>query len=154
MAANVDTSKRPSAASLPSPRESLIFFTDAMLGRRVIPGALRAAGEQVEAHDDNFKQGTPDAEWLVEVGKRGWVVLTKDKRIRYRAVEAAALYRAKVGAFVLTARGDLNGAEIGNIFIKALPAMKKLCATVMPPFIAHVSKDSAVTLVEPKGTGH
>jgi len=149
----VDTSKKQSGANWSSPREPLVFFTDAMLGRRVIPGALRAAGERVEAHDENFKPGTPDSEWLLEVGKRGWVVLTKDKRIRYRPIETAALWRARVRAFVLVARGDLSGAEIGSIFVKALPAMRRFCAEVQPPFIAHVFKDSGVKLVRP-GTVH
>jgi hypothetical protein len=33
---------------------------------------------------------------------------------------------AKVRAFVLTARGDLSGVEIGEIFVKALPRMRIL----------------------------
>jgi hypothetical protein len=75
-------------------------------------------------------------------------VLTKDKNIRYRAIELQALLAAKVRAFVLIARGDLSGAEVGQIFVKALPAMKKLCKTTEPPFIAHVSRDGSVTLVK------
>lgn len=102
----------------------------------------------MEIHDDHFQPATPDAEWLSHVGKLGWVVLTKDQRIRYRAVESAALWRAKVAAFILTAGGDLSGAEIGQIFVKALPEIKKLCAKTAPPFIAHVSKGGAVKLVK------
>ncbi len=75
-------------------------------------------------------------------------MLTKDKHIRYRAVEIHALRAAKVRAFVLTARGDLSGAEVGQIFVKALLAMKKLCVTTSPPFIALVSRDSKVTLIK------
>jgi len=45
----------------------------------------------------------------------GIVVLTKDKHIRYREVEILALLAAKVRAFVLTARGDLSGSEVGQI---------------------------------------
>jgi hypothetical protein len=82
------------------------------------------------------------------VGKRGWAVLTKDKHIRYRAVELHALRAANVRAFVLAARGDLSGAEVGQIFVKALRAMKKLCKTTSPPFIALVSRDSKVTLIK------
>jgi len=36
----------------------------------------------VQPHDDHFAQNTPDAEWLVEVGRRGCVVLTKDMGFR------------------------------------------------------------------------
>jgi hypothetical protein len=38
---------------LPSPPERLVFFIDRSLGRKVIPDALRAAGEEVRIHDDH-----------------------------------------------------------------------------------------------------
>lgn len=148
MAANVDTSKKPSGASLPSPPERLVFFVDRSLGRKIIPDALRAAGEEVRVHDDFFPQDAKDEMWLADVGRKGWVVLTKDKHIRYRALEIQALLSAKTRAFILTARGDLTGAEVGQIFIKAMPAMKKLCGTTAPPFIGRVSRDGSVTLVK------
>ena len=44
-------------------------------------------GESVEIHDDHFAPDAKDEVWLVEVGKRGWIVLTKDDRIRYRVTE-------------------------------------------------------------------
>ncbi|HEV2393428.1 MAG TPA: hypothetical protein VG146_13840 [Verrucomicrobiae bacterium] len=110
--------------------------------------ALRAAGAQVEIHDDHFPQDAQDRAWLANAGKRGWVVLTKDKRLRYCAVETDALMTAKVRAFVLTARGDLSGVEIGRILVNALPAMRKLCATVSPPFVGHVSRDGSVSIVK------
>jgi len=36
--------------------------------------------------------------------------------------------------------------------VKALPRIKKLCATVMPPFIAHVGRDGKVALVMQAGS--
>ncbi|WP_437796354.1 hypothetical protein [Sorangium sp. So ce693] len=57
-------------------REPFTYFVDRSLGRGLVVEALRAAKL---AHDDHFAQNTPDAEWLVEIGRRGWVVLTKDK---------------------------------------------------------------------------
>jgi predicted nuclease of predicted toxin-antitoxin system len=128
--------------------ERLVFFVDRSLGRRIIPGALRDAGEEVRVHDEHFPQNAKDEVWLAEAGKNQWVVLTKDKNIRYRAIEIQALVAAKVRAFVLTARGDLTGAEVGKIFVKALPAMKKLCHSAEPPFIARVSRDGSVTLIK------
>jgi len=132
---------------LTSPPESLVFFVDRSLGRKVIPGALRAAGAAVRVHDDFFPQDAKDQVWLAEVGRHGWIVLTKDKHIRYREVEIQALLAANVGCFILTARGDLSGVEVGQIFVKALPAMKKLCEATARPFIARVSRDGNVTLV-------
>ena len=34
------------------------------------------------------------------------------------------------------------------LFVKALPAMKKLCKTTSPPFIDLVSRDSKITLIK------
>ncbi len=148
MTASADTSKKPSGLNLPSRPEPLVFFVDRSLGRRIVPDALRTAGAQVEIHDDHFPQDAQDQVWLTEAGKRGWVVLTKDKHIRYRTAEIHALITAKLCAFVLTARGDLSGEEIGKIFVKALPAMNKMCAAVSPPFLAHVSRDGIVSIVK------
>jgi predicted nuclease of predicted toxin-antitoxin system len=148
MAASADRSKKQSALNLPSPPEPLVFFVDRSLARRVIPDALRGAGVPVEVHDDHFSQDAQDQLWLAEVGKRGWVVLTKDQHLRYRTVEKNALISAKVRAFVLTARGDLSGAEIGQIFVRALPAIMKLCVMVPSPFVAHVRRDGSVSIMK------
>jgi len=133
---------------LTSPPEPLVFFVDRSLGRNVVAGALRAAGEQIQVHDDHFPQNTPDETWLKEVGQHDWIVLTKDTRIRYRAIETNALCAAKVRAFVLTAKGDLSGTEMAEVFIKALPRIRRLCAKTKPPFIAKVSRDGNVMLIQ------
>ena len=165
MAANEDPSRKPSDASLSLPPEdcaspeeferkveslpgTLVFFIDRSLGRKVISSALREAGEQVRIHDDFFQQDATDEAWLTEAGKNGWVVLTKDKHIRYRANEIRALRAANVRAFVLSARGDLSGAEVSQIFVKALPSIKRLCEETAPPFVALVSRGGTVTLAK------
>jgi hypothetical protein len=114
---------------------------------RYIPHALREAGEDVRVHDDLFPQDAKDSIWLTEAGKRGWVVLAKDTRIRYRAIETNALRSANVRAFVLTAGGDLSGSEMASIFVSALPRMKKLCRKTSPPFIARVTREGNVSLI-------
>jgi hypothetical protein len=111
MAARAKRSKRPSVAGSGSkPPEPLVFFIDRSLGRKIVAQALREIGETVEIHDDHFAPDAKDAEWLLEVGKRGWIVLTKDDRIRYRVTERTAIESATVRAFVLTrfkiCRGD------------------------------------------------
>jgi predicted nuclease of predicted toxin-antitoxin system len=131
---------------LPSPPERLIFFIDRSLGRRVVPNGLRAAGEEVRIHDEHFPQDAKDETWLAAVGRSGWVVLTKDKHIRYRAAEIQVLRAANVRAFVLTSRGDLTGAEVSRIFVKALPAIKRICERAAPPFVALVERTGKVRL--------
>jgi len=82
----------------------------------------------------------------VEVGSRGWIVLTKDDRIRYRVTERTAIVSAQVKAFVLTS-SQLQGTEMAAAFLKALPRIKQLVAGHGPPFIARVSRKGKVSLL-------
>jgi len=47
-------------------------------------GVLRDAGLDVEIHDDHFAPDAKDEEWLSAVGRKQWIVVTRDERIRYR----------------------------------------------------------------------
>ena len=112
--------KLSGASSGQKPPESLTLFLDRSLGKKVVAEALRSAGARVEVHDDHFAQDVDDATWLTAAGRNGWVVLTKDRRIRFRATERQALLEAGVRAFVLTA-GDMDGFSMAAVFVKGLP---------------------------------
>jgi predicted nuclease of predicted toxin-antitoxin system len=138
--------KRSGANSRLKPPKPPVFFIDRSLGKKAVADALRQANLEVHVHDEYFPRDARDEEWLAEVGRRGWVVLTKDTRIRYRAAELAALMRSGVTAFVLTS-GNLRGAEMAEIFLKALPAICRLVARYTPPFVASVTKSGSVSLL-------
>jgi hypothetical protein len=147
MAEEDSTSKKPSAASwlskLPNPPT---FFLDRSLGRLKIAAALRLAGATIEVHDSKFPQDAPDEVWLRAAGENGWVVLTKDKNIRYHSREKATLLVYGVRAFVLTARG-LNADEMPAVFVKALPNIAKVLARESPPFVATITAGDMVNVV-------
>jgi hypothetical protein len=69
---------------------TFVYFTDRDLGKR-FPEILAAAGLNVERHGDHFAPDTPDEVWLEKVGKRGWIALTHDRRIRYKPNERNAV---------------------------------------------------------------
>ena len=147
MAARGTKSKRPSAASSGSkPPEALVFFIDRSLGKKIVAQALREAGEKVEIHDDHFRPDAKDEVWLTEFGSRGWIVLTKDDRIRYRITERTALLSAKVTAFVLTS-AQLQGREMADAFVKAILPIKRLIGKQRAPFLARVSRSGKVSLL-------
>ncbi|HEU4685267.1 MAG TPA: hypothetical protein VFS39_12260 [Nitrospira sp.] len=117
--------KKPSGANSPWKQlEHHVFFLDRSLGKKRIATALRRTGARVHVHDDYFPPDAKDEDWLAQVGQRGWIVLTKDHRIRYRHVERLALMNAGVAAFILTS-GDLQGEEMAHIFIKAFPRIAR-----------------------------
>ena len=138
--------KRSAASSTSEPPEPLVLFVDRSLGNKVVAGALRLAGAQVEIHDDHFPTTALDEDWLREVGQRGWVVLTKDRGIRYRAPALAAIRVSAVRMFVLTA-GDLQGSEMAAIFARTRARIVAVARRERPPFIARITKTGAVSLL-------
>ncbi len=109
---------------------------------------LRAAGLTVQVHDDHFAQDAPDTEWLAEAGRRNWVVVTRDERIRYRVAEKEALRRGKVRAFVLAAQGNLRAEMLAEVLLKALTKIQITAGKQKAPFIAKVSRAGTVVLLE------
>jgi hypothetical protein len=59
-----------------------VFFIDRSLGVEPIRTELVNAGLVVKVHDDHFARDEEDRVWLQAVGESGWVVLTKDQRLR------------------------------------------------------------------------
>jgi len=121
-------------------------FLDRNLGNKIIADALRRAGADVRIHDDHFSPNARDEEWLSRGGRRQWVVLTKDTRIRYREIERGALMNAGVRAFVLTAK-NLQGSEMANIFVMALPAIQRFATRHAPPFIATITRSGSISML-------
>lgn len=101
----------------------------------------------MEIHDDHFAPDTPDTAWLVEVGARNWVVLTKDSRIRRHPLELQALLGANVAAFMVTAT-DLTGADMGCLLVAAIPKLASLVRSRARPFIATVSRQGQVMIIQ------
>jgi predicted nuclease of predicted toxin-antitoxin system len=100
---------------------------------------------RVEIHDDHFARDEEDRIWLHTVGKRDWVVLTKDQKLRYRPLEISALRASNARVFVLTA-GNLRGSEIAAVFLAALPPICRLLHAQPGPFVARVSQSGRVTV--------
>ena len=123
--------------------EPYTFFIDRCLGTGDVGVALQAAGLDVRLHDAVYAQDTPDEDWLRDVGARGWIVLTKDGRIRRNQAQITALMHARVAAFVLTSAG-LSGAEQATAFVKAAKRMHGLLQAHQVPFIATVTRDGGV----------
>jgi len=112
----------------------------------VIAGRLRQRGVQIEIHDDHFPQNAQDEDWISEVGKRGWVVLTKDDRIRYRPAALDAYRRHKVRVFVFGS-GEMKAQEMADAFVKALPKISRFALTKTAPFFARIAKSGLVSIL-------
>lgn len=119
--------------------EEVIFFADRNLGKR-FPRILMEAGIRVERHDDHFAQDTPDTEWLAEIGRRGWFVLTYDRRIRYKPNEREAVFRANVGLFLLVGKAPFN--KLAENVVTTRQKILDFIASQPRPFIAKIHRPS------------
>jgi predicted nuclease of predicted toxin-antitoxin system len=100
---------------------------------------LRAAGAEVRRATEHFPRGTEDEVWLREAGKNNWIVLTRDKRIRYRQLERVALQQAGVRVFVFTG-GNVTIATTAHVLVSALPQFGKVCRDDPGPFLYHFGR--------------
>jgi hypothetical protein len=95
------------------PLEPPNFFVDRSLGRYLVPDGLRQAGFDVHTMTSVYGPGAEervaDEVWLERAGREGWVVLTKDERIRRNAPELSAVEEHRVKVFYLSA-GSLTRA--------------------------------------------
>jgi len=117
----------------------VVYFTDRDLGHQ-FPEKLRAAGLLVERHDDHFDQLTPDSEWIAEIGRRGWVAVTRDKRIRYSPLALETLMTS--GARLLVIVGRLTTDEAADVFVKQGKRIERLLRNERKPFIGKIRRDS------------
>jgi len=117
----------------------VVYFTDRDLGHQ-FPEKLRAAGLRVERHDDHFDQLTPDSEWIAEVGRRGWVAVTRDARIRYSPLALETLMTSGARLFVIV--GRLTTDEAADVFVKHEKRIEQLLRKERKPFIGKVRRDS------------
>lgn len=124
-----------------------VFFLDRCLGKGAVAQALRAAGVRVEVHDDRFAKDCPDEQWIRAVGKWGWIILTKDKRVRRNSTERRALADAQAVVFMLSS-GNSTGAENAAAYAAALAEMTRLFRDGTRPIIAGVSMKGEVKLLQ------
>ena len=121
-----------------SERRELVFFSDRDLGR-VFPALLVAAGVRIERHDDHFEPETADEEWIGEIGRRGWVAVTRDARIRYSPLAVSVLMSSRARLFVLVDK--LTTAQAAETFLTWRQNVISTSLNENGAFIAKVRRD-------------
>jgi hypothetical protein len=109
-------SKKQSAAnSIAEKRlKKAVFYLDESIYSRSLLRRMRDEGANVEHPRGAIPAGAEDQDWLSECGKRGWIVLTRDQRIRHRRLELNAIQSHGVAAFCLTV-GQGTADEVADI---------------------------------------
>ena len=78
---------------------------------------MQELGAVVRRAGEAFPSATHDEVWLAECGAQGWIVLMRDKHVRRRPLELAALRAANVVAFVCTA-GQATAENTANAVVR------------------------------------
>ncbi|MFZ0286886.1 MAG: hypothetical protein WAL32_16790 [Terriglobales bacterium] len=143
MASSHERSKKQSAGSrrrpLALPEDFVLYLDENLHNCKPILDALVQHGVKHERHGQHFAAGTEDTEWLPFVGEEGWVLLTKDKRIRYNELEKTAVLRHGVREFYFSS-GNYSGSEMAEMLSEALHDMVRIFRRQKPPFIASITK--------------
>ena len=113
------------------------FFADRNLGVHVFPSIVRESGVTVHLHQDHFPQNAADVEWMPEVARRGWIIISPDIRISRDRLEVEAIMTSGAAVFCL-AGGHLTGEQKARNFLRCLPQIASVLERTPRPFIAKV----------------
>ena len=119
------------------PPDEPVFFLDRNLGKHIIANRLRSEGLVVEVHDDHLPLAAHDEEWIALVGRNGWVAVTKDKNVRYRAAELASIREHSARVIVVRLK-NATGPDIAELLVKGRRRVVRFVAKTAAPFVAGI----------------
>lgn len=125
-------------------RTEVTFFIDRGMGSRLVPEGLRAAGWNVTTMDERYgvdaSQAVADVEWIAAASRRGEVLLSKDKKIAKRPLEAAALI-AEAARVVVISDAQVTGSEMLARLLENAIQIERFARTKPGPWVVGVSTD-------------
>lgn len=127
------------------------FFVDRSLGRHQVVAVLRAHGWEIVTHHEVYSardEEVPDVEWLEHCADHELVVLSKDRRLRYRPDEIAVIRDRGLNVLVL-ARGNLASALQAQRLIASESAIRE--AVALPGPSVWVVYADGIEKIFPKG---
>ncbi len=140
------------------PESPIHLFVDRNLSSRVLLRELREAqitkdlGLEIRDHVTEFPEfntegEVTDAEWLGEIGERGWLILSRDLKIRYNEVEKQAIKNSGASFFAITAK-NVSSRELAEIILKAMNRIVSFAEQHRPPFIALVYRNGQIREID------
>ena len=108
------------------------FFLDQNLGRPLAKG-MSEFGEDVVHLTEYYDQDALDPDWLKDIGAKGWILVTRDERVRWNPAEIQAIREHKVGAFFLGGK-NRSRCQLIQQLVKAWPNLKETAAKTRRPF--------------------
>jgi len=104
------------------PEPAPVFYVDESIFSNALVAALTDAAIAFDRVGITVPFGAPDEVWLSHCGKHSYLALTRDQRIRYRALEKQALIRHRVACFTFT-QGQATAMQSAARIIELAPKM-------------------------------
>ena len=127
----------------------LRFFTDRSLGDALVPDALRAAGWSVVTMRERYgpadAQRLADIDWIADASAEGEVLLTGDKMIAKRPIEARAVAAAQARIFAL-GNSQLTGPTKAERFLKNEQRIFLRAERTPAPYVVSVNERGLETV--------
>lgn len=112
------------------------FFVDNNLSRGLARG-MAAFGEDVTHLQDHYPVDAKDTDWLPQVGRDEWILLTRDNKIRFKPAELGAIKQHRVGAFFLGGK-DRSRWDLVQQVVRNWVRMNELAGKTARPFAFRV----------------
>ena len=77
----------------------------------------------------------------------GWVAITKDRNVRYRAAELEAIRRHSARIVVIRMK-NATGPDIAALLLTARRRIARFAAKTLPPFVAGIYRNGTVKAYE------
>lgn len=127
--------KTPFGASLIArPEPAPTFYVDESIFSKTLVAELNAAGIVFDRVGITVPFGAADDVWLNHCGRNSHIALTRDQRIRYRALEKRALVDYGVACFTFT-QGQATAIQCASRIVALAPKMIAIARSAPRPFL-------------------
>ena len=122
------------------------YYIDASLPLQ-LRQTFKLLRDDVVTPDDSacpINPGDKDEYWLPIVGAADWLVIMRDKHIRYRSRQKALLVKHQVRAFCLSGAGNYSRWRIMDLLMRRWDQIETKAQNEAGPFIYSVTQDPLI----------
>jgi hypothetical protein len=133
------------------PLSTYVIFLDRNFGQHLVATELRKSGLTVEVHAAHFPEANAGEEsdeyWIRHVTSQGWVIFTRNGRIRNNPLERQTFIQC--GARVFNIRNaNADAAKVTECIARATSKIEQVLANEKGPFIVGISLNGDVTFID------
>jgi hypothetical protein len=123
-------------------RHKPTLFIDRNSGGRIFRSLIVSNDFDVVLHDDHYKGIIPsDPEWLRDISKLGWIMISGDMRTSRSPLFLAELAKSNARVFLLNGLNGESREGKAKCVIESYAAISRICEKFEAPFLWGITKD-------------